>query len=90
MSFKAESQFLASLAKRPTKSVQSGCSIIIFVIIIVMCYHMYIGILVTLLKGASSYVAYILAYSPHRCTLNNLGILHICGIKGTCLLLAHM
>ena len=43
-----------------------------------------------LLITMTSYIAYILAYIPHRCTSNNLGMWHICGIWGAYLFLTHI
>ena len=54
------------------------------------CHHLCRAILATSLMGETSYVVYILAYFPHKGTLNKLGIWHICSIWRANLLLTYI
>ena len=85
---------LADLVKWTTQSMQLGYNVVIIVVCIIVIiiwhghwwYHLCTAVLVTWLIP----VAYILAYFPHWCTWNNLGMWHLFGIWGEYLLLTHI
>ena len=76
---------LVALAKWSAQTIQLDCGVITVVGIIIWHCHHHLGLsvysdLATSLMGATSYMAYILEYFPHKWTSSNLGMWHVWGI----------
>ena len=64
----------------PAQLIELGCGIIIVSISVIVDVILSMYSIPGHMVDASTFVAYMLVYFAHKCTMCNLGMVHICGI----------